>query len=46
MPSLHRDTLGMRFSGRSGLAFDCGGIKAVLDAVKGKDTPERLSSLI
>ena len=47
--AFYRDTLGMRllFQAPPGLAFfDCGGIRLMLDAVKEKDTPERLSSLI
>ena len=47
--AFYRDTLGMRllFQAPPGLAFfDCGGIRLTLDAVKEKDTPERLSSLI
>ena len=47
--AFYRDTLGMRllFQAPPALAFfDCGGIRLMLDAVKEKDTPERLSSLI
>jgi methylmalonyl-CoA/ethylmalonyl-CoA epimerase len=47
--AFYRDTLGMRFLFQAppGLAFfDCGGIRLMLDAVKEKDTTERLSSLI
>ena len=47
--AFYRNTLGMRllFQAPPGLAFfDCGGIRLMLDAVKEKDTPERLSSLI
>ena len=46
--AFYRDTLGMRFLFQvpPGLAFfDCGGIRLMLDAVKEKDTQERLSSL-
>jgi len=48
--SFYRDTLGMRFLFQvspPGLAFfDCGGIRLMLDAVKEKDSTERLSSLL
>ena len=47
--TFYRDTLGMRFLFQAppGLAFfDCGGIRLMLDAVKQKDTPERISSMI
>jgi methylmalonyl-CoA/ethylmalonyl-CoA epimerase len=47
--AFYRDTLGMRFLFQAppGLAFfDCGGIRVLLDAVKERDTPERLSSLV
>ena len=47
--AFYRDILGMRFLFQAppGLAFfDCGGIRLMLDAVKEKDVPERLSSLI
>ena len=47
--AFYRETLGMRllFQAPPALAFfDCGGIRLMLDAVKEKDTPERLSSLI
>jgi predicted enzyme related to lactoylglutathione lyase len=47
--AFYRDTLGMRFLFQAPPAlafFDCGGIRVMLDAVKEKDTPERLSSLV
>jgi methylmalonyl-CoA/ethylmalonyl-CoA epimerase len=48
--SFYRDILGMRFLFQvspPGLAFfDCGGIRLMLDAVKEKDSTERLSSLL
>jgi len=47
--AFYRDTLGMRFlfQAPSGLAFfDCGGIRLMLDAVKEKDTSDRITSLI
>ena len=47
--AFYRDTLGMRllFQAPPGLAFfDCGGIRLMLDAVKEKDTDERISSMI
>jgi methylmalonyl-CoA/ethylmalonyl-CoA epimerase len=47
--AFYRDTLGMRFLFQAppGLAFfDCGGIRLMLDAVKEKDTDERISSMI
>ena len=48
--AFYRDTLGMRFLFQAtppGLAFfDCGGIRLMLDAVKEKDSPERISSLL
>jgi methylmalonyl-CoA/ethylmalonyl-CoA epimerase len=47
--AFYRDTLGMRFLFQAppGLAFfDCGGIRLMLDAVKEKDTNERISSMI
>ena len=46
--AFYRDTLGMRFlfQAPSLAFFDCGGIRLMLDAVKEKDVPERLSSLI
>jgi len=46
----YRDTLGMRFlfqASPPGLAFfDCGGIRLMLDAVKEKDSTERISSML
>ena len=47
--AFYRDVLGMKFLFQAPPAlafFDCGGIRLMLDAVKEKDTPERLSSLI
>jgi len=47
--AFYRDTLGMRFLFQAPPAlafFDCGGIRVMLDAVKEKDTNERLSSLV
>jgi len=48
--AFYRDTLGMRFlfqASPPGLAFfDCGGIRLMLDAVKEKDSPERIGSLL
>ena len=48
--TFYRDTLGMRFlfqASPPGLAFfDCGGIRLMLDAVKEKDSNERLSSML
>jgi methylmalonyl-CoA/ethylmalonyl-CoA epimerase len=47
--AFYRDTLGMRFLFQAppGLAFfDCGGIRLMLDAVKEKDTSDRITSLI
>src|SRR5262245_44648826 len=48
--AFYRDTLGMRFLFQAtppGLAFfDCGGIRLMLDAVKEKDTAERISSML
>jgi methylmalonyl-CoA/ethylmalonyl-CoA epimerase len=45
----YRDTLGMRFLFQAPPAlafFDCGGIRLMLDAVREKDVPDRLSSLL
>jgi methylmalonyl-CoA/ethylmalonyl-CoA epimerase len=48
--AFYRDTLGMRFlfqASPPGLAFfDCGGIRLMLDAVKEKDSNERISSML
>src|SRR6187200_1312754 len=47
--AFYRDTLGMRFLFQvpPGLAFfDCAGIRLMLDAVKEKDSAERISSMI
>lgn len=47
--AFYRDTLGMKFLFQvpPGLAFfDCDGIRMMLDAVKEKDSQERLSSLV
>ena len=47
--AFYRDTLGMRFLFQAPPAlafFDCGGIRLMLDAVKEKDSDERLSSMI
>ena len=47
--AFYRDTLGMRFLFQAPPAlafFDCGGIRLMLDAVKEKDTDERISSMI
>jgi methylmalonyl-CoA/ethylmalonyl-CoA epimerase len=47
--AFYRDTLGMRFLFQAPPAlafFDCGGIRLMLDAVKEKDTNERISSMI
>jgi methylmalonyl-CoA/ethylmalonyl-CoA epimerase len=48
--TFYRDTLGMRFLFKAsppGLAFfDCGGIRLMLDAVKEKDSNERISSML
>ena len=47
--AFYRDTLGMRFLFQAPPAlafFDCGGIRIMLDAVKEKDTDERISSMI
>ena len=47
--AFYRDTLGMRFLFQAPPAlafFDCGGIRLMLDAVKEKDTDDKLSSLI
>ena len=47
--AFYRDTLGMKFLFQAPPAlafFDCSGIRVMLDAVKEKDTPERLSSLV
>jgi len=47
--AFYRDTLGMRFLFQAPPAlafFDCEGIRIMLDAVKEKDTDERISSMI
>ena len=48
--AFYRDTLGMRFlfqASPPGLAFfDCGGFRLMLDAVKEKDSNERISSML
>jgi methylmalonyl-CoA/ethylmalonyl-CoA epimerase len=47
--AFYRDTLGMRFLFQAPPAlafFDCDGIRIMLDAVKEKDTDERISSMI
>jgi len=47
--AFYRDTLGMKFLFQvpPGLAFfDCGGIRLMLDAIKEKELPERVNSVI
>jgi len=47
--AFYRDTLGMRFLFQvpPGLAFfDCGGIRLMIDAIKEKELPERISSML
>jgi methylmalonyl-CoA/ethylmalonyl-CoA epimerase len=48
--AFYRDVLGMRFlfqASPPGLAFfDCGGIRLMIDAIKEKEIPERINSLI
>ena len=48
--TFYRDTLGMKFLFQAvppGLAFfDCGGIRLMLDAVKEKDLPDRINSIL
>jgi methylmalonyl-CoA/ethylmalonyl-CoA epimerase len=47
--TFYRDTLGMRllFQAPPGLAFfDCGGIRVMIDAVKEKEVPDRISSMV
>jgi methylmalonyl-CoA/ethylmalonyl-CoA epimerase len=48
--AFYRDVLGMRFlfqASPPGLAFfDCGGIRLMIDAIKEREIPERINSLI
>ena len=47
--AFYRDTLGMRFLFQAPPAlafFDCGGIRLMIDAIKEKETPERISSML
>jgi methylmalonyl-CoA/ethylmalonyl-CoA epimerase len=47
--AFYRETLGMRFlfQAQPGLAFfDCGGVRIMLDAVREKDSSERISSML
>jgi methylmalonyl-CoA/ethylmalonyl-CoA epimerase len=48
--AFYRDVLGMQFLFQAtppGLAFfDCGGIRLMIDAIKEKELPERVNSLI
>jgi methylmalonyl-CoA/ethylmalonyl-CoA epimerase len=47
--AFYRDTLGMRFLFQAPPAlafFECGGIRVMLDAIKEKDVPDRISSMV